>query len=75
MELVIFILGIIVLAIAISVLQEENEKQQKQIDTLHLECEGYLQILVNENIIPATIATNKIKQMNNKYNEIKLKIK
>ncbi len=75
MELVIFILGIIVLAIAISVLQEENEKQKQQLDKLHLECENYLQLLAKENIIPEIIVEGKIKQMNNKYGEIKLKIK
>lgn len=75
MELVIFILGIIVLAIAISVLQIETETQKGQIDELHLECENYLQLLAKENIIPEIIVEGKIKQMNKKYGEIKLRIK
>ena len=75
MELVIFILGIIVLAIAISVLQIETETQKSQIDKLHLECENYLQLLAKENIIPEIIVEGKIKQMNKKYGEIKLRIK
>lgn len=75
MDLVIFILGIIVLAIAISVLQIETETQKSQIDKLHFECENYLKVLAEVGAIPEELLKQKIKQMNQKYGEIKLKIK
>lgn len=75
MEFVIFILGIISLATAISVLQIETDTQKSQIDKLHFECENYLKVLAEVGAIPEELLKQKIKQMNQKYGEIKLKIK
>ena len=57
------------------VMQEAIIEQKGQIDKLHLECENYLQLLAKENIIPEIIVEGKIKQMNKKYGEVKLRIK
>lgn len=75
MEFVIFIIGIISLATAISVLQIETDTQKSQIDKLHFECENYLKVLAEVGAIPEELLKQKIKQMNQKYGEIKLKIK
>lgn len=75
MEFVIFIVGIISLATAISVLQIETDTQKSQIDKLHFECENYLKVLAEVGAIPEELLKQKIKQMNQKYGEIKLKIK
>lgn len=56
-------------------MQQEIAEHKDQIDKLHLECENYLQLLSRENIIPEIITEEKVKQMNKKYGEIKLKIK
>ena len=69
------ILVIFVMIYVICCLAELIKQQEEQIDTLHLECESYLQTLVNENLIPHNIAESKIKQMNDKYGQIKLRIK
>ena len=50
------------------------KEQKEQINKLHLECESYLQTLSKSDIIPVTVAEEKIKQMNQKYGEIKLRI-
>ena len=74
--IVIFILLIAASAFSIMlIMQEEIKEQQHQIDKLHYENENYLKILSNADILPEEKAKQKIKQMNDKYGEVKLRIK
>lgn len=57
------------------VMQEEIKEQQHQIDKLHYENENYLKILSNADILPEEKVKQKIKQMNDKYGKVKLRIK
>lgn len=57
------------------VMQEEINEQKQQIDKLHYENENYLKILSDMDVLPKDKANQKIKQMNEKYGEVKLKIK
>ena len=75
MEWLIAMLIIFVAAYMMCSILEVILEQKVQIDKLHLECENYLQLLAKENIIPEIIVEGKIKQMNQKYGEIKLRIK
>lgn len=72
----IFILLIAAVAFLIMrVMQEEINEQKQQIDKLHYENENYLKILSNADILPEEKVKQKIKQMNDKYGEVKLRIK
>jgi len=72
----IFILLIVALAFLIMrVMQEEINEQKQQIDKLHYENENYLKILSDMDVLPKDKANQKIKQMNEKYGEVKLRIK
>lgn len=44
----------------------------KEIDFLHINCENYLKILKDEELIPKEIADNIIQKMNENYGEIEL---
>ena len=57
------------------VMQEEINEQKQQIDKLHYENENYLKILSDMDVLPKDKANQKIKQMNEKYGEVKLRIK
>ncbi len=57
------------------VMQEEINEQKQQIDKLHYENENYLKILSDMDVLPKDKAYQKIKQMNEKYDEVKLRIK
>ncbi len=56
-------------------MQKEINMQEKQIDKLHYENENYLKILSDMDVLPKDKANQKIKQMNEKYGEVKLRIK
>lgn len=71
----IFILLIAAAFSIMLVMQEEIKEQQHQIDKLHYENENYLKILSNADILPEEKVKQKIKQMNDKYGEVKLRIK
>ena len=72
----IFILLIVAVAFSIMlIMQEEINEQKHQIDKLHYENENYLKILSNADILPEEKVKQKIKQMNDKYGEVKLRIK
>ena len=74
--IVIFVLLIAASAFSIMlVMQEEIKEQQHQIDKLHYENENYLKILSDMDVLPKDKANQKIKQMNDKYGEVKLRIK
>lgn len=72
----IFTLLIAALAFLIMrIMQEEINEQKQQIDKLHYENENYLRLLSQEDILPEEKVKEKIQQMNEKYGEVKLKIK
>jgi len=74
--IVIFVLLIAASAFLIMrVMQEEINEQKQQIDKLHYENENYLKILSDMDVLPKDKANQKIKQMNEKYGEVKLRIK
>lgn len=75
-SIAIFILLIVAVAFLIMrVMQEEINEQKQQIDKLHYENENYLKILSDMDVLPKDKANQKIKQMNEKYGEVKLRIK
>ena len=72
----IFILLIVALAFLIMrVMQEEINEQKQKIEKLNYENENYLKILSDMDVLPKDKANQKIKKMNEKYGEVKLRIK
>lgn len=74
-------MGIMILVIAavafsiMLIMEKEINEQQESIDKLHFECENYLMVLAQVGAISEELLKQKIRQMNNKYGEVKLNIK
>lgn len=65
---------IVVLIVAIYYLINKNKEQKRIINLLHLESEGYLNLLSDVGAMPENLIKNKIDQLNKKLGKVKVKL-
>ena len=65
---------IAVLIVAIYYLINKNKEQKRIINLLHLESEGYLNLLSDVGAMPENLIKNKIDQLNKKLGKVKVKL-
>lgn len=65
---------IVVLIVAIYYLINKNKEQKRIINLLHLESEGYLNLLSDVGAMPENLIKNKIDQLNKNLGKVKVKL-
>lgn len=65
---------IVVLIVVIYYLINKNKEQKRIINLLHLESEGYLNLLSDVGAMPENLIKNKIDQLNKKLGKVKVKL-
>ena len=65
---------IVVLIVAIYYLINKNKEQKRIINILHLESEGYLNLLSDVGAMPENLIKNKIDQLNKNLGKGKVKL-
>lgn len=65
---------IVVLIVAIYYLINKNKEQKRIINLLHLESEGYLNLLSDVGAMPENLIKNKIDQLNKELGKVKVKL-
>lgn len=63
---------IIFLFVTVLYFKDNNKYFKQQINKLHLENESYLNLLMQENLIPEKLGIEKINSMNKNYGEVKI---
>lgn len=65
---------IVVLIVSIYYLINKNKEQKRIINILHLESEGYLNLLSDVGAMPEKLIKNKIDQLNKNLGKVKVKL-
>lgn len=65
---------IVVLIVVIYYLINKNKEQTRIINLLHLESEGYLNLLSDVGAMPENLIKNKVDQLNKKLGKVKVKL-
>lgn len=65
---------IVVLIVAIYYLINKNKEQKRIINILHLESEGYLNLLSDVGAMPENLTKSKIDQLNKNLGKVKVKL-
>lgn len=65
---------IVVLIVVIYYLINKNKEQKRIINLLHLESEGYLNLLSDVGAMPENLIKNKIDQLNKNLGKVKVKL-